>query len=98
MAALGSRSITALLHHKHICGVQEENRREVGGMGFMQKNKPVSFSLQMIGSPHCNLRDNREQAECIMHYIHRQEEGRVKRGQANVVICFVQSLQLGIFI
>lgn len=69
----------------------------------MLKNQLASLyvlRLQMIGSLslHCNLRDNREQAECIMHYIHKQEEGRVKSGQANVVICFVQSLQLGIFI
>lgn len=33
-----------------------------------------------------------------MHQNHTQEEGRVKRGLANVVICFVQSLQLGILI
>lgn len=51
----------------------------------------------MIGSLRCNLRDNGEQAECIMHYNHRQEEGRVKGVQTNVVICYVQSLQLGIF-
>lgn len=63
----------------------------------MQKNKSFSFRLRMIGRMHCNLRDNREQ-ESRMHYNHRQEEGRVKRGQANVVICFVQSLQLDIFI
>lgn len=52
----------------------------------------------MIGSLHCNLRDNKEHAECLMHYNHRQEEARVKTGSANVVICSVQSLQLGIFI
>lgn len=67
-------------------------------VGGMQKNKSLRFSLQMIGSLHCNLRDNREQEQCIMHYNHRQEEGWVKRGLANVVICFVQSLQLGCFI
>lgn len=68
-----------------------------GWVWALQKNKSLSFSLRMIGSLRCNFRDNREQAECIMHCNHRQEEGRVKRGQANVVICFVQSLQLGIF-
>lgn len=58
----------------------------------VQKNTTQSSSLQVIGSLHCNLRDNAEQAECIMHYDHRQEEGRVKWGQVDVVICFVQSL------
>ena len=95
LAALSS--VAVLLHHKHFCGVQEEIFLSEEAGRILQKNKSLSFSLRMIGSLRCNLRDNREQAECIMHYNHRQEEGRVKRGQANVVICFVQSLQLGIF-
>lgn len=68
------------------------------GVGVWSKNNPGRRSLQMIGSLHCNLRDNKEHAECLMHYNHRQEEARVKTGSANVVICSVQSLQLGIFI
>lgn len=78
-------------------GVQKSCLAGRGWFEGMQQNKSYRFS-QMIGSLHCNLRDNGEQAECIMHYSHRQEEAWVKRGQPNVVICFAQSLQLGIFI
>lgn len=87
-----------LLPIKHFCGWKGSLIcvRRVGDTETQTSS--IDFSLQMIDSLHCNLRNNKEQVDCIMHYGHSQEERRVKRTKANVVICSVQSLQLGVFI
>lgn len=59
-------SVTFLFPREHSSGVQEEERQEwllwVGGE--CKKQVSVSLLLQMTGSLHSNLSENREQAVC----------------------------------